>query len=52
MAQPFGLVGVVFQAQARNEGFVAAHNHHDEQVADHHHVNQRQHHQHDDGFVQ
>ena len=31
---------------------LAAHDHHDEQVGDHHHIDQRQHHQHDDGLVQ
>jgi hypothetical protein len=50
--QPLGLVGVPFQVHARDKGLVAANDDHDEQVGDHHHVNQRQHHQHDDGFVQ
>ena len=52
MAQPFGLVGVLFQVQARHKSLVAAHDHHDQQVGDHHHVDQRQHHQHDDGLVE
>ena len=52
MSQPFGLVGVVVQAQPAHKGFIAAHDHHDEQVGDHHHVDQRQHHKHDHGFVQ
>ncbi|MNT45826.1 hypothetical protein D3C72_1824280 [compost metagenome] len=52
MAQPLGLVGVVLQTQARHEGLVAAHDHHDEQVGDHDHVNQCQNHQHDDGLVE
>ena len=41
------LVGMVLQAQAGHEGFVAANDHHDQKVRDHHHVDQAQHQQHD-----
>ena len=47
VAQPFGLIGVAFQAQARDEGFIAAHDHHHQQIGDHHHVDQAQHDQHE-----
>ena len=47
MAEPFRLVGVAFQAQARDEGFVAADDDHHEQVGDHDHVDQAQHDEHD-----
>ncbi|KAF4531025.1 hypothetical protein B566_EDAN019030 [Ephemera danica] len=52
MAQPLGLVRVIFQVHAADEGLVATDDDHDQQVADHHHINQGQHHQHDDGLVQ
>ena len=52
MAEPFRLVPVAFKVHAADKGFVAAHNHHDQQVGDHHHVDQRQHHQHDHRFVE
>src|SRR5690606_27760094 len=45
--QPLGLVGVAFEAEARNEGLVAADDHHDQQVRDHHDVDQRQDDDHD-----
>ena len=35
------------QIQARDEGLVAADDHHHQQVGDHHHVDQAEHHQHD-----
>ncbi|MNT37288.1 hypothetical protein D3C72_1734210 [compost metagenome] len=47
VAQPFRLVRVAFQAQARDEGFIAADDHHHQQVGDHHHIDQAQHDQHD-----
>ena len=47
MAQPFGLIPMALQAQARHEGFITAHDHHDQQVGNHHHVDQAQHHEHD-----
>ena len=50
--QPFRLVGMPLQMHARDEGFVAADDHHDEQVGDHHHVDQAEHDQHDDRLVQ
>ena len=50
MAEPLGLVGVLLQVHARNKGFIASHNDHDEEVGDHHHVNQAQNDQHDDGL--
>ncbi|CAM2158005.1 hypothetical protein PT2222_40003 [Paraburkholderia tropica] len=52
MIEPFGFVGVAFEAHARDEGLVAADNHHDEQIRDHHHVDQAQHGEHDAGFVE
>ena len=52
VAQPFGFVAVAFQVHAADEGFVAADDHHDQQVGDHHHVDQRQHGEHDHGFGQ
>ena len=52
VAEPLRLVRVVVQAQARNEGFVAADDHHHQQVGDHHHVDQAQHQQHDALFGQ
>jgi len=52
VAQPFGLVGVALQVHTADERFVAANDHHDQQVRDHHHVDQSQHHQHDDGLVE
>ena len=47
-----GWSGWPSQVHARDEGLVAADDHHDEQVGDHHHVDQREHHQHEDGLVQ
>ena len=52
MTQPFGLVAMALQSHAADKGLVAAHDHHDQQVGDHDHINQRQYHQHDDGFIQ
>ena len=52
MAQPFWLIGVVFQIHARYKSFIATHNDHDEQIGNHDHVNERQDHQHDDGLIQ
>ena len=51
MGQPLGLVGVAVQVEPRDEGLVAADDHHDQQVGDHHHVDQAQHHQHGFGFA-
>ena len=45
MAEPLGLIGMIFEVHARHKGFIAAHDDHDEQVRNHHHVNQTQHHQ-------
>ena len=50
MRQPFRLVGVVFEIEAGNEGFVAADDDHDQQVGDHHDVDQAEDDQHDFGF--
>ncbi len=47
VAQPFRLVGMALEPQARDEGLVAADDHHDQQVRDHHHVDQPEHDQHD-----
>ncbi|MNL11296.1 hypothetical protein D3C87_1321270 [compost metagenome] len=52
VVEPLGLVGVVVDAQARDEGLVATHDHHDQQVGDHHHVDQAEYHQHDLGLVE
>jgi len=46
VGQPFRLVGVAFEVEPGNEGFVASDNDHDEQVGDHHHVDEAQHRQH------
>ena len=35
-----------------HKSLVAAHNDHDEQVGNHDHINECQHHQHDDGFIE
>ncbi|KGQ02233.1 Cold shock-like protein CspA [Beauveria bassiana D1-5] len=52
VAEPFRLVRVALQAQARHEGLVAADDHHHQQVRDHHHVDQAQHQQHDFHFAE
>jgi hypothetical protein len=46
-----GWSGWSFQVKARDEGFVAADDHHDQQVGDHHHVDQAENHQHGLGFT-
>ena len=47
MAKPFGLVGMLVNSEAGNEGFVAADNDHSQQVGNHHHINQVQYSDHD-----
>ena len=47
MAQPFRLIRVSGQVQARNKSFKPADNDHDQQIRDHHHVNQAKDNQHD-----
>ena len=52
MAEPLGLVWVLFKVHARDKSFITTDDDHDQQVGDHHHIDQGQHHQHDDGFIQ
>lgn len=52
VGKPFGLIGMVFQVKAGNEGFITADNHHDQQVGDHHDVDQAEDSQHDIDFGQ
>ena len=52
VGQPFRLVGVAFEVEPRNEGFVASDNDHDEQVGDHDHVDEAQHRHHDGCLVE
>ena len=47
MAEPFRLVGMPLQIEARDERLVAADDDHHQQVGDHHHVDQTEHRQHD-----
>ena len=35
------------KVETRHEGFITAHDHHDQEVRDHHHVDKAEHHQHD-----
>ena len=51
VVEPFGLVGVVVHVQVRYEGFVAAYQHHNQQVGNHDHVYQVEHGEHNGGFV-
>ena len=51
MAKPFGLVGMLVNSEAGNEGFVAADNDHSQQVGNHHHINQVQYGDHDGVFI-
>jgi hypothetical protein len=44
--EPFGLVTVALEADARDEGLVAADDHHDQQVGDHDDVDQLEHREH------
>ncbi len=50
--QPFGLIGMAFQIEAGNKGFITADNDHDQQVGDHHDVDQPENDQHDLGFAE
>ncbi len=45
--EPFRLIRMAFEPEARDEGLVAADDDHDQQVGDHDHVDQAQHDQHD-----
>lgn len=49
--QPFRLVGMAFEVKARDEGFVAADDDHDQQVGDHDDVDQAEDNEHDLGLV-
>src|SRR5690606_2145939 len=52
VAEPFGLVGVPLQAQARYKGLIAPDDHHDEQVRDHDDIDQAQDDEHDVQFTE
>ncbi|MNN91419.1 hypothetical protein D3C81_2095350 [compost metagenome] len=43
---------MAFQVHPRHKGFVAADDHHDQQVGNHDDVDQAQYHQHDSRFIQ
>jgi hypothetical protein len=47
VVEPFRLVGMPLQPQARHEGLVAADDDHDEEIGDHDHVDQAKDDQHD-----
>jgi hypothetical protein len=51
MREPFRLVGVAFEVESGDKGFVAADDHHDQQVGDHHHVDQAEDDEHHLGFA-
>src|SRR5574343_100906 len=50
VGKPLGLVGMLFQVEAGDKSFVAADDHHDQQIGDHHHVDQAEDGQHDVDF--
>jgi hypothetical protein len=43
---------MILQAEAGHKSFVAAYDDHDKQIGDHHNVNQREHDEHDERFVE
>ena len=50
VGEPFGLVGMSLEAEARDEGFVAADDDHDEEVGDHDNIDEAQDAEHHFGF--